>query len=202
MDHSMHGTTMDMGDMPMRCKMSMVWNTEPHGICLVFPFLQIQRSTSSLIFWLSFLALLSVFFEWSRLYAGSLDRQLRSTLRGAGGNLAAAGAAVGTSTPRSGQARRPSSALGDASEEALLGGRSRQAWGSVRLPVSIQTRRSLLYTLNLAISFYLMLIIMTYNAQCIGAVLFGAFVGHFIFQRNFDLAAGGGEDDGKGLSCH
>lgn len=91
--------------------------------------------------------------------------------------------------------------------------------------------------------FYLMLIIMTYNAQCIGAVLLyvglrfaytvrpadiplfftslslqrlvsslrtqlhlhvhsGAFIGHFVFQRSFDLSAGAGDDDSKGLSCH
>ncbi|SCV73421.1 BQ2448_7347 [Microbotryum intermedium] len=187
---------------------SQVWNTDPMGICLVFPGLQIV-SRSTLVFYLFFLVSLSVLYEYTRLSLLSFDRTLRASLRGAGANsnLAPASASAyahrhPSPTPGS---RRPSSTpfsdSGNLDEALLLGGvRSSRTFGLVRLPWSIQTRRSMWYTLNIALSFYIMLIIMSYNAVLIAAVLFGAFLGHFVFQRHFDL--GVVEDDGKTLSCH
>lgn len=47
-----------------------------------------------------------------------------------------------------------------------------------------------------------MLLVMSYNAQIISAIVFGAFLGHFIFQRNLDIGVGVDDTDGKGLQCH
>ncbi|KAL8278765.1 hypothetical protein RQP46_008834 [Phenoliferia psychrophenolica] len=41
-----------------------------------------------------------------------------------------------------------------------------------------------------------------YNAYLIAAVLTGSFLGHFYATRNFDLYAGGLDDDKIGGACH
>ncbi|GAA6033261.1 hypothetical protein JCM8097_003022 [Rhodosporidiobolus ruineniae] len=211
MDHGDHGghggMDHDMPGMPthpsMPCKMSMVWNGDPIGVCLVFPTFQIT-SHASLVFWLAMITLLSVFCEYLRLSLSSFDRALRSNLRG--------GALAPSSAPASGAGRsstpvglrRPSgfAAQGEGSEEALLGrGGASRYWGVVRLPWVIQLRRSLGYAAHVALTFYIMLLVMSYNMQIIGAIILGAFIGHFVFQRNIDLSADDGET-GKGLQCH
>jgi copper transporter 1 len=87
--------------------------------------------------------------------------------------------------------------------------------GCVRLSVGQQLARSGLYVVNVALSFFLMLVIMTYNSyvsasrpaapnltrrQLIFSVLAGAFVGHFVLHRDLPLAAL--PDDSKGMQCH
>ncbi|KDE04688.1 hypothetical protein MVLG_04911 [Microbotryum lychnidis-dioicae p1A1 Lamole] len=208
MDHSMqHGAgSFSAAAMPMHCKMNMVWNTDPMGICLVFPSLQIT-SRSSLVFYVVFLILLSIVYEYTRLSLLSFDRVLRTSLRGAGdnSNLSTASGSYPhrNPSPTPGSRRPTNIPFGESRDldEALLGGgRSTRSFGVVKLPWSIQTRRSMSYTFNIALSFYIMLIIMSYNAVLIAAVLIGALLGHCIFQRYFDL--GLVEDDGKTLSCH
>ncbi|GAA5988871.1 hypothetical protein JCM10908_006206 [Rhodotorula pacifica] len=212
--HSGHGGGSHGGGMePMACKMSMIWNTDPVGHCLVFPSLQITRST--VILYLLAIVLLGMAAEYLRLSLTTFDRNLRSNLRGGGGNILA-----GSSTPALGGAggsgpsrvntpaalRRPTGfGATDNGEEALLGGggsKSGRYWGVVRLPWLLQLRRSLGYTLMVALGYYLHLLVMSYNAQIISAVLFGIFLGHFIFQRNIDLSAGDSMEEGKGLQCH
>ncbi|GAA5964020.1 hypothetical protein JCM8115_000872 [Rhodotorula mucilaginosa] len=208
--HSGHGGGMD----PMACKMSMIWNTDPVGHCLVFPSLQITKST--VVFYLVAIVLLGVAAEWLRLSLTTFDRNLRSNLRGGGSNPLGGGG--GSSTPGLGgnglsrantpaALRRPSGfgATDNAGEEALLGGggnKSGRYWGVVRLPWLLQLRRSLGYVLMVALGYYLHLLVMTYNAQIIMAVLSGIFLGHFIFHRHVDLSAYEGAEEGKGLQCH
>ncbi|GAA5860902.1 hypothetical protein JCM1840_002001 [Sporobolomyces johnsonii] len=210
MDHGGHGGHMPDSPHSMPCKMSMLWNTDPMGACLVFPSLQITGQ-ASLVGYLLFIAGISILCEYLRLTLASFDRQLRSQLRGGafGPPSASTSAASGTGTsPRLGvglgvgtPGGRRATGFGDGSDEALLTGRGR-FWGIMRLPWSVQMRRSLGYVAHVALTFYIMLLVMSYNAQIIGAILIGAFVGHFTFQRNFDLGPGAGEEDGKGLACH
>ncbi|GAA6016769.1 hypothetical protein JCM10207_003246 [Rhodosporidiobolus poonsookiae] len=212
MDHGGHGG-MDH-DMPghgdsMPCKMAMVWNTDPVGACLVFPQLQIT-SQASLVFWLAFIIAISLSCEYLRLSLLTFDRALRSSLRG--GAAAALAHDGHRPTSRAGTPsgmRRPSGfqSDGNSSEEALLGaatsGRSvgGRYWGVVRLPFFVQIKRSLGYAAYYALTSYVMLLLMSYNAQIIGAIILGAFLGHLIFQRNLDLGAA--EDgDVKGGACH
>ncbi|GAA5837260.1 hypothetical protein JCM11251_004948 [Rhodosporidiobolus azoricus] len=212
MDHGGHDMPMPgHGDHSMACKMNMVWNTDPVGVCLVFPSLQIH-SQASVLFWLIALVLLSMSCEYLRLSLLTFDRNLRSHLRGGGAAALVSssnssmrdGATTPTRSSTPSGLRRPSGFRDDgASEEGLLGrgaGGSRY-WGVIRLPWFVQFRRSLGYAAHVALTFYIMLLVMTYNAQIIGAIVLGAFLGHFIFQRNIDLGA---VDDGetKGLQCH
>ncbi|GAA5995979.1 copper transporter family protein [Rhodotorula paludigena] len=213
MEHGGHsGHVPDDSSIP--CKMSMLWNTDPMGACLVFPSLQIT-SSGTLVFYLVAIILLSMLCEYLRLSLATFDRALRSKLRGGPSSTSASASAAGldrsrASTP-SGLRRASSFAapgvgggVGDGGEEALLGvGASRtRYWGVVRLPWFVQFRRSFGYALHVALTFYIMLLVMSYNAQIIGAIVLGAFLGHFIFQRNIDLGVGVGDDDGKGLQCH
>lgn len=185
----------------------MLWNTDPTGICLVFPSLQIT-STSSLIFYLLFLIALSILFEYTRLATLSADRALRSTLRRQTFPLAPSSLPPRHPSPSPSSLRpSPISPTYPADHESLLGPAASlgagagKRWGSVRLPVGLQARRSAFYVANMALSFYLMLVVMSYNAWLIGAMLVGAGVGHFVFTREFDLDSVGVEEEGKAI-CH
>ncbi|KAK4050653.1 copper transpport protein [Microbotryomycetes sp. JL201] len=197
-------------DGSMACKMNMVWNTDPRGICLVFPSLQVGTSGASVTIWMAGLVLLAVLYEYTRLYAIQIDRQLKAQLRGGASQLFARSAqlpppstasfSAGPSHPNTpAMGRRPTVPFGEHADESLLGGR--RTFGVVKLPLTIQVKRSLIYTFNLALSFYIMLLLMSFNAQIIAALLCGAFVGHFMFERSIDLNSPI-DDDGKGLSCH
>ncbi|POY76268.1 hypothetical protein BMF94_0463 [Rhodotorula taiwanensis] len=209
--HTNHGGGHGGMSEPMACKMSMIWNTDPVGHCLVFPLLQITRST--IVLYLTAIVLLAIAAEYLRLSLSTFDRNLRSNLRGGGSaTLSSSTPALGVPGPSSsrpntpGNLRRPSGfgATDQGGEEALLGGgpKGTRYWGFVRLPWVIQLRRSVGYTALVALGYYLHLLVMSYNAQIIAAVLFGIFLGHFIFQRHIDLSAGEGADEGKGLQCH
>lgn len=64
-------------------QMNMSFNSNPIGICLVFPSLQI-KSTSQLVPYLLLIVGVSILCEYCRLYGQSFDRQLKSQLRGGG----------------------------------------------------------------------------------------------------------------------
>ncbi|GAA5950085.1 hypothetical protein JCM3765_004190 [Sporobolomyces pararoseus] len=218
MDHGGHH--MPMPDMPhhgLPCSMNMVFNTDPIGICLVFESLQI-KSVGEVVPYLLLVAVISIFCEWIRLSIQSFDRQLRSQYRGGAFQpsqsipphpSSSSNASIGN-TPRVGLGlntpggRRVGMST-DGTEETLINSRGGRAFGTVgsrRLPWSIQTRRSLFYVIHVALTFYIMLLVMSYNLQIIASILIGAFVGHFTFQRSFDLGGGGDDMEGKGINCH
>ncbi|KAH7107996.1 Ctr copper transporter [Auriculariales sp. MPI-PUGE-AT-0066] len=73
-----------------------------------------------------------------------------------------------------------------------------------KVPMQQRLARAGLYGSAVFLSFFIMLIFMTYNAYLIGAVVVGAAAGHFIFSAEMDtgavLSASG--VNGKGVSCH
>lgn len=85
MDHGGHGG-MDHGGMnhggmkhgsdSSMCAMSMIWNTDPTNVCIVFPWWRITSSRSSLYSSLFLLVLIGVGYEWLRLQLRRLDRKL------------------------------------------------------------------------------------------------------------------------------
>ncbi|GAA5932402.1 copper transporter family protein [Sporobolomyces koalae] len=203
MDHGGHHMPgMPSHDMP--CSMNMVFNANPIGVCLVFERLQI-RSVDQVLPYLLLVTLLSILCEYIRVSVQSFDRQLRSQYRGGAfqSSIPALPSTSAGQTPRVGlglgtPGGRRVGVVPDSSEESLIG-RGRY-FGTVRLPWSIQTRRSFFYVAHVALTFYIMLLVMSYNLQIIAAILLGAFVGHFSFQRHFDL--GSDEAEAKGLACH
>ncbi|KAJ3008963.1 hypothetical protein NUW54_g2960 [Trametes sanguinea] len=91
------------------------------------------------------------------------------------------------------------------SEEAglLTGSLVTKARVGVPLPFSARVSRAVLYGASVFLSFFLMLVFMTYNAYLILATVVGAALGHYIFSSHMDvdavLASG---VDGKGMACH
>ncbi|EJD52817.1 Ctr copper transporter [Auricularia subglabra TFB-10046 SS5] len=72
-----------------------------------------------------------------------------------------------------------------------------------KVPLAQRATRAALYGASVFLSFFLMLVFMTYNAYLIGAVVVGAALGHYIFGGEMDtdsVLAGGSAP--KGASCH
>jgi len=71
------------------------------------------------------------------------------------------------------------------------------------VPFYPRVLRATLYGVQVFVSFFLMLVFMTYNAYLIFAVVLGASIGHFIFGAAMDVEAVlAGADLGKGMACH
>jgi len=182
-DHGGHG-----GGTAPKCSMNMLWNTDIIDTCIVFPQWHIS---SNFDFILSFFAIvaLGVFYEYLREFQRRADVKIARSLRGP---TTGAGAAVSDRTV-------------DPSEEdplltdcAVVKGRK-----IVAVPPFARIYRAALYGATIFLSFFLMLVFMTYNAYLILAVVLGASLGHFIFGGNMDpdaiLVGGGG---GKTMACH
>lgn len=130
-----------------------------------------------LIFYMLAIFGLAVLYEYSRLLPGMLELSIRSS-----GSI---------------RIRRSSY---DGARDPLLGERAPTPvmWSNVRghYTTTQKLQRSALYTHNVALSFFLMLVIMTYNAWLIPAVLSVAFVGHLLFHSLPQVEAE------KGVACH
>jgi len=71
------------------------------------------------------------------------------------------------------------------------------------VPIIPRVLRALIYGVTVFLSFFLMLIFMTYNAYLIGAVVVGAALGHYIFGSTINIDAILADSSGsKGLACH
>ncbi|QRV93770.1 copper transport protein CTR2 [Ceratobasidium sp. AG-Ba] len=196
MDHSMHHMDMDMGhggmdhgghgghggmDMGPKCDMNMLWNTQIVDTCIVFKSWHISSKAT---FFLSFLAIvaLGVGYEWLRRAQTILDvRIARSISKGKASVL-----------------DNPSS------EETPLNPRALKQPSLSNLSPADRISRAALYGASVFLSFFLMLVFMTYNAYLILAVVLGASLGHYIFGAQMDAeavlnSAGVG---GKGMACH
>ncbi|KAH9948938.1 Ctr copper transporter [Amylocystis lapponica] len=159
----------------MRCAMNMLWNTQIENTCIVFRSWHISSRTS---FAFSLLAV------WLRVASRSLDRRIAATLV-AQGKLA--------SRSRHGSGRNSPEV--DTEGAALLTGDAS--------PITARLARASLYGITVFLSFFLMLIFMTYNAYLIIAVVVGAAVGHFVFSSHIDIeSALGVATDAKGMACH
>lgn len=195
MDHGDHGGHGGHGDMDMgpKCTMNMLWNTQIVDTCVVF---RSWHISSRFTFALSFVAiiLISVGYEWLRTYQRAVDQRIALALaRGKGRDK---GSVSGRSSPEvPGQ---------DVEEAGLLTGRARKAAGSgTPVPPFSRVLRAGLYGASVFVSFFLMLVFMTYNAYLILAVVLGASIGHFVFGAQMDVdSVLAGAAANKGMACH
>jgi len=162
-------------DMPMaKCSMHMLWNTQIQDTCIVFESWHISSTFSFVVSFFVVVAI-GVFYEWLRSFQKAFDKQL--LYRQSKGKVR----------------------LGGNSRDGSLE-RSEEDTGLLDKPVALapvpKVIRSLLYAVTVFISFFLMLVFMTYNAYLILAVVIGAGVGHYLFAG---LTA---EGDSKGVACH
>ncbi|KAK1222045.1 copper transpport protein [Marasmius sp. AFHP31] len=172
-------------EMPMepKCSMNMLWNTQIIDTCIVFPSWHIG-STSSFVFSCFVIVALGIFYEYLRVLQKSFDARLASTL------------SKGKNRDRS-RSRGNSPGHG-AEEQGLLTGRS-PVGPRVAVPPVSRAIRAILYGATVFLSFFLMLVFMTYNAYLILAVVLGAAIGHYIFGATLSPD---GSDGGKGMACH
>ncbi|KAF8844703.1 Ctr copper transporter [Paxillus ammoniavirescens] len=167
--------------MPARCSMNMLWNTQIVNTCVVFRSWHIHSNAQ---FVLSFFAivLLGVLYEYLRVFQRDFDARIGAKL--SKGKRSASPVSRSSTPERS-------------EEAALLSGR-RVKQNSVAVPTSYRVLRAVLYGASVFLSFFLMLVFMTYNAYLILAVVVGAAIGHYVFGGYVDFDNTGG----KGMSCH
>lgn len=180
MDHSVH-------TMAARCSMHMLWNTQIIDTCVVFSQWHIH---SNLQFFFSFLAIvaLGMLYEYLRVFSRDFDKRIAVKLR----------IQSGRRTPLTASGRSSPERHGDNAEETgLLNGSRRKPQGFV-VPPLYRTMRAVLYGASVGLSFFLMLVFMTYNAYLIFAVILGAAAGHYILG---DTIEPNGSAD-KGMACH
>jgi len=169
--------------------MNMVFNSQPIGTCIVFRQFYVS-GTMALLFYLTLLFIVAVGYEYLRLASNRFERMLQVKLSGSVAKRPL------SPPPRVSSNENLIDNLA-AGPDATLVNPKLASWGQICVPRSIQLTRSLFYVSNVALSFFLMLVVMTYNAQIILAVLAGAFVGHFVFHREISF----GQPD-KGMACH
>ncbi|KAF9050151.1 Ctr copper transporter family-domain-containing protein [Panaeolus papilionaceus] len=184
-DHSGH-------DMPMKhmCKMNMLWNTDIIDTCIVFRSWHIHSNTQ--FFW-SCVAIvaLCVFHEYLRVFQRKLDVHIALALR------------AQSPRARSRSHSRRSSPDAGGEESGLLNSRALKASTGTCVPFVSRALRATVYGSTVFISFFLMLVFMTYNAYLVFSVVFGAALGHYIFGSTINVdAILNDSDEGKGMACH
>ncbi|KAK8845426.1 hypothetical protein IAR55_006139 [Kwoniella newhampshirensis] len=206
-DHSGHsGHTMPMPmpghsggmdrEMPS-CAMNMLWNNQVADTCVVFRSWHISGPTTMVLSCL-IVVLISLFYSYLLHSIKQYDRQIALTI-------------YASST--SGGNRRESVAVGaNARRESLIppipaGYQSVESGAANRIGVtklSSKTRltRAGLYATSVAISFWLMLVAMTYNTYLFSSIVIGAFLGHFLYEGEIDVGSVLSGGSAKGLACH
>jgi len=181
MDHGDHGSA--------ACSMNMLWNTQIIDTCIVF---RSWHVTSSAFFLGSCLAIvaLGVFYEYLRAFSKSLDKRIAAALVASGKGKIRAATGSGRSSPAD-------------EDAALLTGRRvfKIASAGTPVPPLLRILRAALYGATVFLSFFLMLVFMTYNAYLIFATVFGAALGHYIFGGTINIDALL-SDDSKSMACH
>jgi len=171
-----------------QCKLHMLWNTQVIDTCVVFPGWHI-RSTSSFIFSFMIIVGLGILYEYLRVFQKKYDYHLALALNSkAKGKLRISS---GRNTPE----------LSEQEQPTLLGRSLRSTATETPVPPISRVIRALLYGACVFLSFFLMLVFMTYNAYLIIAVVLGAAIGHYVFGSTIDVDALVAAD-GKGMSCH
>jgi len=187
--HMDHGSP-DVATEVARCSMHMLWNYEIVDTCIVFPRWHVTSNTYFL--WSCVVIVgLGVLFEYLRAFSKSLDTRIAIALvaSGKGKTRARSGSRSGRNSP-------------DEAASLLTGRRLfKTATTGTPVPFLLRLLRAGLYGATVFLSFFLMLVFMTYNAYLILATVFGAALGHFIFGGTINVDALLSEE-GKGMACH
>jgi len=180
--------------------MNMLWNTQTINTCIVFRQWHIS-STFSFVLSFFVIVALGILYEYLREVQKTVDRRIAAGLRGSGAELAResrSGSRAASSSPE---------VLSEVEDAGLLTGRralKRASGCGTPVPLVARITRAVLYGLTVFLSFFLMLVFMTYNAYLILAVVAGAALGHFIFGKELDVEGvlSGVGAGGKGMACH
>ncbi|KAJ6586449.1 Ctr copper transporter [Mycena vulgaris] len=163
-----------------RCSMNMLWNTQIVNTCIVFRSWHVS-STTAFIASCAIIMALGVFYEALRAFQKKLDARIALELANAPGSV-----------------HLP---VGDDADSEDGRPRVRTPPNGTTVPLIPRVLRATLYGASVFLSFFLMLIFMTYNAYLILATVLGAAVGHFFFSGTIDVDYLLHEES-KGIPCH
>ena len=169
-----------------QCSMNMLWNTQIIDTCIVFPSWHIGSNGQFVVSFFAIVAL-GIFYEYLRAFSTAFDRRLAASLTK--GKTRGHSPASGRGSPARGA---------DYEEAGLLSGRIRVNRTGAQVPPLYRLIRALLYGATVFLSFFLMLVFMTYNAYLILATVAGAAIGHYIFGSHIGIEG----SSGKGMACH
>ncbi|RXK39101.1 hypothetical protein M231_03606 [Tremella mesenterica] len=191
MDHGYSGH--DGHSMPMphdnpMCAMNMLWNNQVADTCVVFKSWHIHGPWTMV---LSCIAVIAVAIFYSFL----LHQMKRLDIKLAYGLSNSAGRREGSSTRR--ESLIPPIPTG---YNAIETGNVKTSL--TRLPMQARLFRAFLYAMSVTISFWLMLVAMTYNTFLFFSIVVGAFIGHVMYEGEIDIGSLLGGAGAKGLACH
>ncbi|KAF8625895.1 hypothetical protein AX15_005144 [Amanita polypyramis BW_CC] len=198
MDHGGHGN--HGHDMPMgpKCSVHMLWNTQILDTCIVFQSWHIASITSFVISFVV-IVLLGVLYEYLRFVQRRIDVHVAQVISADSRGKARARSPFGN------RSRSVSPGGADEDRELLTGRKIFRPSLSPGAPVPIVYRllRATIYGATVFLSFFLMLVFMTYNAYLVLAVVLGAVIGHFTFgaKMNVDTVLAD-HASVKGMACH
>jgi len=167
----------------------MLWNTDIIDTCIVFRTWHVTSNSYFVGSCIS-IVLLGILYEYLRVFQQKLDYQIASSLQTKGKGRSSSPGSSGRNSP--------------VEESGLLTGRKILKTGTgTPVPTISRVLRALVYGVTVFLSFFLMLVFMTYNAYLIGAVVVGASLGHYIFGSTINVDAILANPSGsKGMACH
>ncbi|ORY94811.1 Ctr copper transporter family-domain-containing protein [Syncephalastrum racemosum] len=164
-----------MPDMPM-CSMNMLFNWQVEDVCVVFEWWHIRTAAGLIASCLAVFAI-AAGYEFLRAESAALDQKLQdATEKKRADNFAQDQEAADASTSEN---------------QGLLNA----APTAVKLSRQQEMIRSGVYAILVAISFWLMLVFMTYNGYLMIAVVLGAGFGHYFFGQSRLKAS-------RSIQCH
>ncbi|KAG7446643.1 Ctr-domain-containing protein [Guyanagaster necrorhizus] len=135
-----------------RCSMNMLWNTQIEHTCIVFRSWHITTTTQFVLSCLAIVAL-GLFYEYLRAFQKTVDARIAASL---------------SKDKRSRRSRSSSRASDFAEDSLLLSGRVlAKPLTGVAVPPLYRALRATLYGVTVFLSFFLMLVFMTYNVRCL-----------------------------------
>ncbi|KAG7562627.1 hypothetical protein FFLO_01894 [Filobasidium floriforme] len=197
-----HGGMEDGGmdhSMPMKCSMNMLWNSQISGTCVVFERWSIQTWWGMVV---SCAAVTFLSFLYLHLLHVAQQQDKRTAIQLYLGQRPETSLLIRTSVPALNADRdHDGSQAISRSESPLPGGRSGNL-GIQKLPSSIRLFRAILYATTMALSFFLMLVAMTYNTYLFFSIILGGFIGHWTYESEMNVGAVMNGQQVKGYACH
>ncbi|KAG2236607.1 hypothetical protein INT48_000161 [Thamnidium elegans] len=162
-------TSMAEHDMPVMCAMNMLFNWQIKDTCIVFEWWHIYTATDLLLSCIIVFAI-TAGYEYLRVLSNSLDDQWS----------------------QADKKKLSDQIHGEESEttDSFLRKDTMRRWSSKQEAI-----RSLVYAALVGISFWLMLVFMTYNGYLMISIVLGAGFGHFIFGQGKLKAS-------RDIQCH
>ncbi|WWC66883.1 uncharacterized protein I206_100790 [Kwoniella pini CBS 10737] len=192
-DHSGHqGHSMPgMEEGIQTCSMNMLWNNQIKNTCVVFKSWHINGSTSMFISCILIIGI-SFFYSFLLNYIKTFDRKIALSIYNQNSISSSS-----ISSSNSNNNRRENGLNYNSIEIGSL-----SKIGMIKLSLSTRIIRAILYSISIALSFWLMLVAMTYNTYLFSSIIIGAFLGHITYEEEMDVGSVLAGGNSKGLACH